>query len=344
VAFFWFKQRISLLCILFWELLLVLGKEKASTKAATKSTKNTNNKEEEEEEEESDGDDVEPDGDDAKTEEEKKEESTDSTAEDLGIEFDSKMSAALTFKRFSMAFECPFIIYDYVNNGCKVVSVDFLIPPVHRRHVRLKIRDDGLALELSIVVPTVFSDPNRLLHANNYRGDFNHNTHKATAFQITAREIVKACSVFVFDADVFPYRTEVPLDHWHNITMGSNESLVFYVRSLSYKIAAGNYQIRNTPSAREFLRSWAAYQFQQPWGFSSKDNGALHIHLMRSLGLGSEQYHLQNRCGSMYTSLDQPVENLTDYWNFIRCTRDFLTDDTVFSEEGLDRSYIVPRN
>ena len=121
--------------------------------------------------------------------------------------------------------------------------------------------------------------------------------------------------VFVVDSDVLPYRSDLGLERW----AASEESIVLYTRGWSNENAAGNYMVRNTAAARSFLRSWAQYQFHQPRGFSSADNGALHIHLLRTLGF--EGWEPLGKCGSLYSRLHMPVTNLTDYWDYITCTR-----------------------
>ena len=44
---------------------------------------------------------------------------------------------------------------------------------------------------------------------------------------------------------------------------------------------AGGYGVRNNPITREFLKMWAGLQFNEPRGFSSSDNGAIHVALMQ---------------------------------------------------------------
>jgi hypothetical protein len=132
-------------------------------------------------------------------------------------------------------------------------------------------------------------------------------------------------TIFVFDSDVVPYRTNVPLDHWASLA----EDVVFYTRTWSTEIAAGNYAVRNTVSGREFLRTWAGYEYQMPPGFSSADNGALHVHLLRFLNLESK--HSPNGiCGERYRGLDITVTttNLARYWEYVECTRELLPECT----------------
>ena len=47
----------------------------------------------------------------------------------------------------------------------------------------------------------------------------------------------------------------------------------------------GNYIASNKPWVLEFLRYWAHFRFRQPSGFSSADNGALHLALLEMLEL-----------------------------------------------------------
>lgn len=129
-------------------------------------------------------------------------------------------------------------------------------------------------------------------------------------------------SIYVFDADVAPYRMNVSLDHWTQM----NETLVLYVRGWSPEIMAGNYLIRNSIAGRNYLRSWAQYEQHKPRGFSSADNGALHILLLRQLGL--EKWDPLGKCGQEYKNLVAPVTNMDPYWHYVNCCREHLTEGT----------------
>ena len=128
-------------------------------------------------------------------------------------------------------------------------------------------------------------------------------------------------AIFVFDADVVPYRHDINLDNWTRF----NETVVLYVRGWSTEIMAGNYLIRNTIAGRDFLRSWAQYEQHQPRGFSSADNGALHIHLLRFLDF--EKWSPVGKCGQEYNRLVAPVTNLDTYWHYVNCARESIKDD-----------------
>ena len=110
---------------------------------------------------------------------------------------------------YSMSITCPYIMYDYVDHGRKLVSVDFLVPNQHRRFFRLGIVDNKI-LELRIVIPKTFYNAGRLMaaHADNKR--FTKDTHKATAFAQKCQEIVKETGAVVkFDHDTGEEEIEV---------------------------------------------------------------------------------------------------------------------------------------
>ena len=121
--------------------------------------------------------------------------------------------------------------------------------------------------------------------------------------------------IFVFDSDVAPYRSQDSLEHWLRLT----EDVIFYERTWNQEIMAGNYCVRNTKAARKFLMEWAAYEQHRPPGFSSADNGAIHLHLLRSLGF--EEAETNGACEMMYNNLTESVTNLNPYWAYVECTR-----------------------
>ena len=57
--------------------------------------------------------------------------------------------------------------------------------------------------------------------------------------------------------------------------------MVFYERWFSGEVVAGGYGVRNNRKTREFLKMWADLELNQPKGFSSADNGAIHVALMK---------------------------------------------------------------
>lgn len=139
----------------------------------------------------------------------------------------------------------------------------------------------------------------------------------------TARKTDPGDRVFVFDADVVPFRHQIPLYHWAEMP----EDLIFYDRTWNNEIMAGNYMIRNVPPALAFLKQWAEYEYQRPPGFSSADNGAIHLHMINTIFGTSADNTVKldlDICSSKYHHLTESVENLDPYYSFVGCTRELV--------------------
>ena len=119
-------------------------------------------------------------------------------------------------------------------------------------------------------------------------------------------------SLFVFDADTVAVSFNAPLERW----LDTRDDLVFYDREWNGEVTAGIYCVRNTPIARHFLAKWAAFGFRQPVGFSSADNGALHLLLLEVLRLKNQHF-----CNRLYYNLKASVDDLIPYYSFVACTR-----------------------
>merc|ERR1712232_122668 len=119
----------------------------------------------------------------------------------------------------------------------------------------------------------------------------------------------------IVDADVVSAVFDRGLEKWAN----HPADVQVYQRCLLPEIMAGNYMVRNTAFARTFLRNWAKYNFEMPRGFSSSDNGAIHLVVMETMRL-----HGVDKCRKLYKALDRPVSELDKYWAFVKCTTDAL--------------------
>lgn len=119
----------------------------------------------------------------------------------------------------------------------------------------------------------------------------------------------------VLDADVVAAVLDRGLEQW----LDEGADVQLYQRCQFVELAAGNYMVRNTAFARGFLRRWASYCHQRPPGYSSSDNGAIHLVVAETVMLEGT-----DRCRELYRGLDLPVTNLSKYWNFVRCVVDTL--------------------
>ena len=156
--------------------------------------------------------------------------------------------------------------------------------------------------------------------------------HCLVAYWMEAENIPDSDAIFVLDSDNIPYRMEASLDDWTRF----EETIVLYVRGWSEEITAGNYMVRNTEAGRNFLKAWAHYNVHLPVGFSSYDNGALHIHLLRALGI--EPPPRIGTCGMLYHTLKSSATDLTEYWNFVTCARNALGSNSEGDKDDDDRA------
>jgi len=145
-----------------------------------------------------------------------------------------------------------------------------------------------------------------------FRNDFFYLKHCAVAaFLETQSEGYVAA---VVDSDVVAVALERGLDAW----IGQGQ-LQFYERIGGPEVMAGNYIAQNVPWVRDFLHHWAHLRSRKPPGFSSADNGALHVMLVNVLELEGAQH-----VNELYGNLTASVDNLEPYWNFIRSAKNAL--------------------
>lgn len=135
--------------------------------------------------------------------------------------------------------------------------------------------------------------------------------------------------VVVLDADVVVAVMERGLEQWAR----HDADLQFYERAAGKEIAAGNYMARNTVFARDFLMRWAKFSTRQPPGYSSSDNGAIHVHIIETLELEGAP-----RCAKLYSNLrdhmDKALKPNGSFWNFVQCTKDTLGTPRAWKASG----------
>ncbi len=130
---------------------------------------------------------------------------------------------------------------------------------------------------------------------------------------------------------------------------GGPADITMYERCMTFEVAAGNYLARNTPAARAFLMDWSHMEKERPPGFSSSDNGAIHLHLSRAFAKYADdnnplsedantlvhngdkpgQYRKLNatgyqECERQYHELRASVEDMGPFWNFVSACRNSL--------------------
>ena len=97
-------------------------------------------------------------------------------------------SGSNPFSCFSTFFSVPFVCYDYIRGSERMVTVDLLVPLLHKDQFRIKVHSSGWFLEVFTVVPTFFFNPDRLLLANpNYTRD----TQRVASLQASCNQVTK---------------------------------------------------------------------------------------------------------------------------------------------------------
>ena len=128
--------------------------------------------------------------------------------------------------------------------------------------------------------------------------------------QYLRQSIRKDSFVLVLDGDVAAANAHVRLELFFNET----DDFIFYERIWNAEIVSGNYIVRNSVFSHALLQEWAEYETRQPLGFSSADNGALHVVLSRVISPHSQ-------CEQGYRALNNSVSDLTPYFDWIECCR-----------------------
>eukprot|EP00747_Dinoflagellata_sp_TGD_P109200 gnl/TRDRNA2_/TRDRNA2_170605_c0_seq3.p1 gnl/TRDRNA2_/TRDRNA2_170605_c0~~gnl/TRDRNA2_/TRDRNA2_170605_c0_seq3.p1 ORF type:complete len:540 (-),score=83.89 gnl/TRDRNA2_/TRDRNA2_170605_c0_seq3:91-1539(-) len=120
---------------------------------------------------------------------------------------------------------------------------------------------------------------------------------------------------FVIDGDVVATVYERGLEEW-----ADNEAdIQFYERVTQNEVAAGNYVAKNTPFARSVLMEWANFIDRRPRGYSSEDNGAIHILLIERLELKGAAH-----CADVYSKLVSNIPGGEEYFTFVNCALNLI--------------------
>lgn len=100
---------------------------------------------------------------------------------------------------------------------------------------------------------------------------------------------------------------------------------------------AGCLIVRNSPLGVAFVSQWLAYNSPKPAGFSSSDNGALHLAVLRLLR--PENPETIERAKDYY-ALTSSSSNLKPYFDWVQDTCSLWGDPAVFKVAGTKPKYI----
>uniref|UniRef100_A0AC35TV19 Nucleotid_trans domain-containing protein n=1 Tax=Rhabditophanes sp. KR3021 TaxID=114890 RepID=A0AC35TV19_9BILA len=102
-----------------------------------------------------------------------------------------------------------------------------------------------------------------------------------------------------------------------------NEQFLFVQRMFNYEIMAGTFIFKNTNYSRNFLLSWALYDYKKPDSFNGSDNVALHAVLMDLMPLNKQIK--RPFCQAIWES----SKNFGDCSKFVACMRYLFSDKDV---------------
>ena len=95
-------------------------------------------------------------------------------------------------KQFGIDFVMSSIMYDYIHESLRHVTVDFLVLTLNKKNISPRVSEDGKEFHVGTIVPSFFQRRARIMLANKCKDrDFTSNTHKATAFEEIISSIMK---------------------------------------------------------------------------------------------------------------------------------------------------------
>lgn len=149
--------------------------------------------------------------------------------------------------------------------------------------------------------------------------------------QYLRRQVLYKHWLLVLDGDVAAANPAIPMTPF----IRDSSDIIFYQRSWSGELAAGNYLVRHSVFSLVFLGQWLSYAGKMPKGFSSWDNGALHPLIAKKI---SED---PRPCVDGYNALEAPKSELDKYFKWVStCLRECISPGAHATKHPRGEIYI----
>jgi hypothetical protein len=126
--------------------------------------------------------------------------------------------------------------------------------------------------------------------------------------------------------------------NYYYLTHFFKVQIIFYERFFNFEVMSGGMLVANTEWSRKFLMDYGNYEKILPRSWHGNDNGAIHMHLLRTLMPYAKNairfayccnFRLNSSCRQCNNLWSQAI-NVDYYYRFVVCVRTALGANRIF--------------